>query len=61
MRIVFSGDRSSVMVKRGKFFRRLFPKLVSISLWDGYSSYLEIFIGGLQCHIRFQDPQKVSA
>lgn len=42
MKLVFNGDRSSKMVKLGKFIRRIFPKLVSIGLWDGYHSWFEI-------------------
>lgn len=40
MKIVFSGDRKSKGVRFGYFLKKIFPKNIVISGWDGYKTHI---------------------
>ena len=38
MKIKFFGDRNSIIIRVGRFLKRIFPKMIIVEIWDGYPS-----------------------
>lgn len=38
MKIVFHGDRNSKTISVGRLLKKLLPRHIEVSLWDGYKS-----------------------